>query len=281
MINRELIEASLDIVPEGARACYTGQSILGYCPDPTFSFDEINTWESETDLDIFAYSQASQASIVQAFMSAGFKPENSIEEFKANRIRFWDQSKFNLATVKLVKDDYPEINISWRKANEDCLDVIKAFDMDYLMVSMDIHSRVFADLRPKNKRVAHVNKLNPRFDPYEAEPSYWYRQFDRCPKGWSRGIDTRPVAEQYVKWIMTSLELGDKTIHSKTRMYKERAMMDAIAPLIEHGMEKELAEEIYHISAGETKTWEITRIKNKAMLNRIQAWLDAVNKEAN
>ena len=281
MINDKLIEACLDIVPEGARACYTGQSILGYCPDPTFSWDEINSWENETDLDIFAYSQASQASIVQAFMSAGFVPENSIEEFKANRIRFWDQSKFQLATVKLVKNGYPEINISWRKANEDCLDVIKVFDMDYLMCSMDIHNRVFADLRPKDKRVAHVNKLNPRFDPYEAEPSYWYRQFDRCPKGWSRGIDTRPVARQYVQWIERSLELGDKTGHSKTREYKERAMMDAIAPLIEHGMEKELAEEIYRISAGETKTWEITKIKNQAMLNRIQSWLDAVDKEAN
>ena len=279
MITRELTEAVLDIVPEGARCCYTGQSILAYCPDPTFTYDEVNSWENETDLDLFAYSQTAQASIVQAFISAGFAPENSIEEFKANKIRFWDNSKFNLQTVKLVKDGYPEVNVSWRKNEEDCLDVIKVFDMDYLMVSMDVGKRVFADLRPENKRVAHVNKLNPRFDPEDCEPGYWYRQFERCPKGWSRGIDTRPVAEQYAKWISKSLELGDRTIHSKTRQYKDKAMRDAIAPLIQQGMDQAIAEMIYHMSYGENNNLEVTRIKHETMLHRIQSWLDAVNKE--
>ena len=279
MITRELTEAVLDIVPEGARCCYTGQSILAYGPDPTFTYDEVNSWENETDLDLFAYSQTAQASIVQAFISAGFAPENSIEEFKANKIRFWDNSKFNLQTVKLVKDGYPEVNVAGRKNEEDCLDVIKVFDMDYLMVSMDVGKRVFADLRPENKRVAHVNKLNPRFDPEDCEPGYWYRQFERCPKGWSRGIDTRPVAEQYAKWISKSLELGDRTIHSKTRQYKDKAMRDAIAPLIQQGMDQAIAEMIYHMSYGENNNWEVTRIKHETMLHRIQSWLDAVNKE--
>lgn len=279
MINKELVEDVLNTVPEGARCCYTGQSILAYVDNPTFTWDEVNSWENETDLDLFAYSPQSQASIIQAFMSDGWEPENAIEKFKAERIRFWEPGKYNLQTVKLVKDGYPELNISWRKGCEDCLDVIKVFDMDYLMVSMDVNKRVFADLRPENKRVAQVNKLNPHFDPYNAEPGYWYRQFERCPKGWSRGIDTRPVARQYLEWIKKSLELGDKGAGSRTREYKDRAMMDAIAPLIEHGMEQEVAQLIYKMSYGQNSSWEATRLKHEAMANRIQNWLDAVDKE--
>lgn len=279
MINEDLVNSILDTVPDGARCCYTGQSILAYVDNPTFSWDEVNTWENETDMDLFAYSPQSQATLIQAFMSDGWKPENSIEKFKADRVRFWDPGKFNLQTVKLIKDGYPELNISWRKGSEDCLDVIKVFDMDYLMVSMDVSKRVFADLRPVNKRVAHVNKLNPHFNPYDAEPSYWYRQFERCPKGWSRGIDTRPVAQQYIEWIETSLKIGDKGAASKTREYKNRAMMDAIAPLIEHGMEQEVAELIYKLSYGQNSSWDATKLKHTVMVNRIKAWLDAVNKE--
>lgn len=53
MINEQLVNDILNTVPAGARCCYTGQSILAYVDDPTFSWDEVNTWENETDLDLF------------------------------------------------------------------------------------------------------------------------------------------------------------------------------------------------------------------------------------
>lgn len=278
MLSRKIIDSILAIVPKDAKACYTGQSILAYCPDPTFTFEEMNTWEVQTDIDIFAYNNISQASIVQSFLDAGWRPDGKIEEFKANRIRFWEPSKkYSLQTVKLkYADCFPIVNISWRKNCTDCIEVIKNFDMDYLMVSMDLKTGVFCDLRGENHHVAHVNKYNNRFDPIEAEPTYWYRQFERCPKGWNRGIDTRPVAEQYAAWIRKALEVGDKGSDSVTRQYYNRDMEKALAPIIETGMEEEQAQALYHLIRGEANTWESLRIQYEQQLKIIETWLESV-----
>ena len=277
LITKEIVDEILSIVPEGAKACYTGQSILAYCPNPTFSWEEINQWENETDIDIFAYSRTSQATIVQAFISAGFEPANPIEEFKANRIRFWEPNKkFNLQTVKLCKENYPVVNITWRMGVESAHDCILNFDMDYLMVSMDLKTRVFADLRGENHMVAHVNPFNPRFDPTDTEPSYWYRQFERVPKGYSRGIDTRPVALQYKEWIENTLALGDRSIYSKTRQYANQEMREATQMLKDTGIPDVQAEAFYHLCRGEMNTWDAQSIKHEAMLERINLWLESV-----
>jgi len=280
MIDRNTIENMLDIVPTRAKACYTGQSILAYVDDPTFTWEEVSQWENETDVDLFCYSNSAQASVVQAFISAGWTTHNDIEEFKAERIRFFEPNrKFNLQTVSLGKQGYPDVNISWQKYVEDAIDCIKRFDMDYLMVSMDMRTRVFADLRPQEKRVAHVNPYHHRFDPVDVEPSYWYRQFERCPKGYSRGIDTRPVARQYKEWIEYTLSVGDKTMNSKTRQYQDKFMEDAIAPVLQAGFTQQQAEAMYHLFRGETNTWEAQKIKHEAMLSRIDTWLKAVDQD--
>ena len=153
-------------------------------------------------------------------------------------------------------------------------------DMDYLMVSMDIKTGIFADLRPENKRIAHVNPYHHRFDPLDVEPGFWYRQFDRCPKGYSRGIDTRPVARQYKAWIEYTLEMGDRSLHSKTREYANRAMNEAIAPVIAAGFTKEQASALYHMFKGESNTWEASKIKHEVMLQRITTWLESVEDDA-
>jgi len=277
LITRQKIDDILSVVPHNARACLTGQSILAYCPDPTFSWEEINQWSNQTDVDIFVYSHTAHATLIQAFMSDGWTPEKEIDVFKAERVRFWDPNKkFNLQTVGLTKEDYPTVNITWAKHVEDSLDCIKRFDMDYLMVSMDIKTGRFADLRPENKRVAHVNSYHHRFDPLDVEPSFWYRQFERCPKGWSRGIDTRPVAEQYAKWIRYTLDQGDTALTSKTREYAEREKKEAIATLIATGMPDEQAQAVYHLFRGEQYTWEARALKHKTMLDKIEAWLESV-----
>ena len=276
-ITKEVIDLILAIVPEGAKACYTGQSILAYCPNPTFTWEEVNAWTESTDIDIFVYSQTAHAAIVQAYLSAGWQEKDDINVFKANRIRFWNPNKkFNLQTVSLVKEGYPELNISWAFGVEDSLDCIKRFDMDYLMVSMDLRTKVFADLRPENKRVANVNPYHARFDPMETEPSFWYRQFERCPKGWNRGIDTRPVAKQYKAWIEETLRIGDKGINSKSRQYRDREMQRAIAPVIATGITQEQAQALWHMFRGEDNTWESQEIKHKEMLDLINAWLASV-----
>ena len=277
-INQSIIEWILSDLPSGIHGCYTGQSILGFCPDPTFSWEEIAQWDSKTDVDIFLYNVPSLISAISGMMSEGWKPDQDIDEFKCDRIMHYDKRhKFKIQTVKLKNgDDFPRVNLTWKEGSEDQFNVIRAFDMDYLMVSYDLKNQTFLDLRGKKHRVANVNRYNPRFDPLDVEPSYWYRQFDRCPKGWSRGIDTRPVARQYRDWIKKTLEIGDRTLNSQTRHYADREMDDVIAPIIETGLSRDQAVALYHMARGERNTWEAASIRHRAALQKIEEWLKEV-----
>lgn len=276
-ISKEKVDQVLDVVPEHARCCYTGQSILAYIDDPTFLWDEVDSWQDKTDIDLFCYSTSSQAAVVQAFHSAGYSPDEGVETFKSERIRFFEPNRrFSLQTVSLKKEGMPVVNVSWQRDVEDALDCIKRFDMDYVMASMDMKTRIFADLRPKKKTVAHVNPYHQRFDPLDVEPSFWYRQFERCPKGYSRGVDTRPVALQYKKWIEHTLETGDSMLNSKTRQYAARMMEDTIAPLLAAGFTQRQAEAVYLLFDKGDRSWEAQQIKHAKMLERIDEWLAIV-----
>lgn len=277
MLNEKILNEILSIAPKGA-SCYTGQSALAACPDPTFSWEELNLWPTATDVDIFCYNIPALATTIQAYISVGWKPDAPVDKFKCDAIRFREPThKFNIQTVKLRNELDVQLNITWKKNCQSAMDVIRSYDMDYVMVAMDLKTGVWVDLRGKDHRVAHVNHLNSMFDPYDANPAYWYRQFERCPKGWSRGIDTRPVAKQYVEWIDASLVMGDCALGSKTREYKDKAMSEAIVILLDAGYSEEQAEAMYKMVKGEASTWEATRIKHQAMRDRIQAWLDEVN----
>lgn len=280
LFSREKVDSVLDIVPFEARCAYTGQSILAYCPNPTFSWDEVNAWPDETDLDIFCYSKACLASLVSLFMARGWKPINEIDQFKADRIRFWDdvkRSNFKLQTVGLTKRGMPVVNLSWHEGADDVVGVVKRFDMDYLMVGMDVRTRMFVDLRGPDHRVANVNVLNAQFDVANVNVMFWLRQFDRCPKGMARGIDTRPVARTYIQWVEETLERGDWASQSKSRQYADKKMERSIEYMMAVGFTREQAERIYHLARQEdNRTWEGTELNLQAILKKMKDWLASV-----
>lgn len=277
LFSRERIDDILSTMPDEARACYTGQSILAYCPDPTFDWAELNTWPDETDVDIFVYSRQGLAACTQAYIDAGWEPNSTIDEFKAERIRFWDPTKkFKLHTVALKKEDHPVLNLTWTEESTDVVATIKRFDMDYLMVGLDLRTRKFLDLRGPDHRIANVNHFNSKFDVEDVDTMFWLRQFDRVPKGYARGIDTRPVARQYLAWVEQTIAHGDKGIGSKSRMYAQRKMESVIAAVVEAGFSKEQAEAMYHLVRQEDHTWEAMRIQLDTIRGTITEWLSSV-----
>lgn len=280
LFSREKVDKVLDLVPFEAKACYTGQSILAYCPNPTFSWDEVNAWPDTTDLDIFCYTKACLASLVSMYMTLGWKPVTGIDQFKADRIRFFDDKSkkwFKLQTVGLTKRGMPTLNLSWYDGADDAIGVVKRFDMDYLMVGLDLRTRKFVDLRGPDHRVANVNVLNAKFDVADVDVMFWARQFDRCPKGMARGIDTRPVARTYIEWIEQTLERGDWAAESKTRLYADRKMEQSIEYMMEGDFTREQAERIYHLCRQEDhRTWESTEMNLRSMLKVIKDWLASV-----
>jgi hypothetical protein len=282
LFSRENIDTILNIVPKEARCCYTGQSILAYCPDPTFDWEEVNSWPDETDVDIFCFNKPCLSSLVQAFIDAGFRPASEIDEFKAERIRFMDPPKKymnSLQTVALCKEGLPCVNLTWHNESSNVVATIQRFDMDYLMVGMDLHTRAIVDLRGKDHRIANVNTLNVKFDMDDVDVMYWLRQFDRIPKGYSRGIDTRPVARQYINWLDEVIERGDRGVGSKTRFYAERKMETSIEVLVSKGMDPEMAQAIYHLIKGEEHTWDAMRIQFEKIKKTIEDWLKSVEND--
>lgn len=280
LFTRAKIDKILDTVPRGAQCCYTGQSILAYCPNPTFDWAEVNSWPDQTDVDFFCYNPHSLSAVTQKFIDVGWEPASSIDEFKADRIRFHEPSyKFKLQTVALSKPDMPLVNLTWFKDSVDVLTAIKRFDMDYLMVGMDMKTRVFVDLRGPDHRIAGVNRYNAKFDPEDVDAMFWLRQFDRIPKGYSRGIDTRPVARQYLEWLDAAIARGDRGLGSKTRFYADRAMEKSIATVVEAGFTSEQAEAMYHLFRREDSTWEALKIQYQVIHQTITEWLASVEND--
>lgn len=279
--SRENIDKILSVIPHKARCCYTGQSILAYCPDPTFSWEEVESWTDETDVDIFVYSRPGLAAVTQAFMSAGWEPfDQAIDGFKAERIRFFDSpKKFTLQTVALKKEGLPRVNLTWFHEAIDVVSTIKRFDMDYLMVGLDIRTGKYVDLRGKNHRVANVNVLSNKFDIEDVDVMFWLRQFDRVPKGYARGIDTRPVARTYLQWLDETIEKGDWSAGSKTRFYANRKMEQVIDGVVEAGFTREQAESLYHLVRREDQTWDALRMNLEEIRNTISEWLDSVSED--
>jgi hypothetical protein len=278
--SRDNIDTVLSMIPKEARCCYTGQSILAYVDKPTFSWDEVNAWPDETDLDIFVYNKPGLASLVQAFIDRGWEPVSTVDAFKAERIRFWDSPRrFHLQTVALNKPDLPIVNLTWYDEGIDLLSVIKRFDMDYLMCGLDVRTKAIIDLRGPDHRVANVNHLNAKFDVADVDVMYWLRQFDRCPKGYARGIDTRPVARTYIQWLDENLERGDWAAGSKTRFYADRKMDQTIEAVVSTGFTTEQAEAMYHLVRGEANTWEAMRLNLESTRKTISDWLASVEND--
>jgi len=280
LYSRASIDKILSVIPQEARCCYTGQSILAYCPQPTFDWAEVNNWPDETDVDIFCYSKACLASLIQLFMDAGWEPNSAIDTFKAERIRFWEPpKKFNLQTVALSKPDLPILNLTWYNEGIDLVSIIKRFDMDYLMVGMDVRTKQFFDMRGPDHRLANVNHLNAKFDVADVDVMYWLRQFDRVPKGYARGIDTRPVAQTYIEWLDDNLARGDWAAGSKTRFYADRKMDQSIETVINAGFTPEQAEAMYHLFRKEDNTWEAMRLNYETIRKTMSDWLASVEND--
>jgi hypothetical protein len=280
LFSRENIDKILSIIPPEARCTYTGQSILAYVDNPTFSWAEVNAWPDETDVDIFCYSRAGLSALVQCFMDCGWEPTSTIDKFKAERIRYWDPpKKFNLQTVALNKPDLPIVNLTWYNEADDLVSVVKRFDMDYLMVGMDCRTKVVVDLRGPDHRVANVNRLNVKFDINDVDVMFWVRQFDRCPKGYARGIDTRPVARTYIRWLDETIERGDWAAGSKTRFYADRKMDGVVEAVVASGFTQEQAEAMYHLIRGEDNTWEAMRLSYEKQRNTMADWLASVEND--
>ena len=198
------------------RGCITGSCFLpGFDPD---------AWGSTPDVDVFVYSEAD---LVRACTYAEFvwkmKPgtgsdrSEKQERWKLGRLfKNGLNKKLGITTYKFCSNGVI-LNFTYKMTKEqgkwvpiiDAPGVLRSFDMSIVLQAYDIESRIMYDLRPDNVPVttAIPNPMRDH-DCVMWTVSKWVRQFDRVVKYYSRGFDTRPVAEFYLKMIDECIDAG-------------------------------------------------------------------------
>lgn len=186
--------------------CITGSCLTGV---------DMDDWLEEPDVDVFAYSETAMMYAVTYLMCMGFNPLDELEEWKIRQfVQMGHRNDdFNLTTVKLLDPDTKLVtNISFKKNQRCCMDVLKNFDLTIICKGYDIWSKqTFDCTRFGSLGDPSVAELNPmrRVTYSKWNTSRWIRQFDRVAKYWQRGFDTRPAARQYVEMIDEVLKNGN------------------------------------------------------------------------
>lgn len=213
-----------ELMLSGLDACITGSSIAVI----ESNFADVEDWSSVPDVDVFCYSEATQAAMIQYVKyqmrgkpGKGDEVTRKQEEWKVERILRGKQSKDSpISSVTLTTRDNVKVNVTLKKNCTSLARVIESFDMSIVMVGIDIKTGVMLDLRG-DPRVATPNKLR-QFDTSLWNVAHWTRQFDRVLKYYSRGFDTRPMARFYLDAIDECLAQGKMFTSEKyLKMYDE------------------------------------------------------------
>lgn len=215
--NKEKIKVAIEVVKGiPINGCITGSCLLpGFDPD---------SWGSTPDIDVFVYSEADLvAAVTFAEHSLKMKPgtgsdkSEKQERWKLDRLfRSGINKKLGITTYKFNCMGVI-LNFTYKLSKEqgrwvpitDAPGVLRSFDMSIVLQAYDIKSRIMYDLRPDNVPVttAIPNPMREH-DCVMWTVSKWVRQFDRVVKYYSRGFDTRPMAEFYLKMIDECIDAG-------------------------------------------------------------------------
>lgn len=213
----EKIDTAIMVVKDmPIRGCITGSCFLpGFDPD---------AWGSTPDVDVFVYSEAD---LVRAITFAehalkmkpgtGSERSEKQERWKIGRLfKSGLNYKLGITTYKFYSDGVV-LNFTYKMTKEhgrwvpitDAPGVLRSFDMSIVLQAYDIESHIMYDLRPDNVPVttAIPNPMRDH-DCVMWTVSKWVRQFDRVVKYYSRGFDTRPMAEFYLKMIDECIDAG-------------------------------------------------------------------------
>lgn len=189
--------------------CITGSCML----DADF-----DTWDSEPDIDIFVYSETAMIHAMITLEHLGFVPggkdkKPAGETLKRNwLIESGIQRNVSLSTIMYEKDGV-YLNVTYKKNCTSVIDVISGFDMSIIMIGYDIPTHYLLDLRCQDNNdpmIATPNKLKRQMYNHPSRFTVWraLHQWDRVPKYYGRGYDTRPMAKFYLDIIDEVLEAG-------------------------------------------------------------------------
>lgn len=203
-----------DLLAMQLDGCIAGSCLLG---------DDFSTWESEPDVDFFAYSEISWVYAVTSVLAQPrYIPGTKKDAWKLDRIsqgRSNARGKFITQTIYL-KDTETDIyiNISYKPGASNVLDVLSRFDMVSIMIGICCRTQVKVDLRgafmqPKTPTpIDHAGDANPIRLWYMAEgwdEETWSRELSRIKKYSDRGYNMENMAISMIKVAAKVLDKGE------------------------------------------------------------------------
>lgn len=190
---KEHIENAIKLLKDqDIQGCVTGSCLLDY-------------FEGQ-DIDIFMYNKSSFTKLL-FFMHYNpmFTILDPLEQHKFDDFINSDKSsleQLGLITIKFKYNLLIDINIIYKKHQNNCFDVVSNFDLDIITTAYDIQTQKTISLRESVGMVGTWNKWNTAF--YKAD--FWgtkrlLRQFERVVKYTQRGYDLTSVTDKYIEIV--------------------------------------------------------------------------------
>lgn len=223
---QEQINAAIELLKkQDIQGCITGSCLLDYFPGQ--------------DIDVFVYSETDLNKIL-FYMKYNplFQILDPLEKYKFDEYINKGKSslyKIGLITIKFKYNLSVDVNIVFRKTNNNIFDVISNFDISLICKGYDIKTGKTLDLSDyNNDKVGTWNCWNKSFyNPDMWDCKRFMRQFERVIKYEQRGYNLESVTDKYIELVDQMLELEDiyKTekgheFYTKTR--KEFELISAI-----------------------------------------------------
>lgn len=172
--------------------CITGSCLLDY-------------FEGQ-DIDVFTYTKSSFTKLLY-FMHYNpmFQLLDPLEKHKFDEYINKDKSsldRIGLITIKFKYNLCVDVNIIFKKFQNNCFDIISNFDLDIIATGFDIKTQKTLSLRESKGMVGTWNKWNNTF----YNPDFWdvkriLRQFERVVKYTNRGYDLTEVTDKYIELV--------------------------------------------------------------------------------
>ena len=175
-------------------ACITGSCMLGFNPE----------WNQ--DIDVFCYDKPSFNKLLfYMFYNGLFIIDDPLEQHKFNEYINNDKSSLDsigLITIKFKYNLLIDVNIIYKKFQNNIFDVLSNFDLDLITTGYDIKTGKQFSLRESTGLEGTWNRWNKSF--YKTD--IWstkrlLRQFERVVKYTNRGYNLDSVTDKYISIV--------------------------------------------------------------------------------
>lgn len=193
MQEKEHLDNAINLIKaQDINGCITGSCLLDYFPGQ--------------DIDVFVYDLSSFNKLLfYMHYNPLFTILDPLEQYKFTEYINNNKSSLDsigLITIKFKYNLLIDINVIFRKHNNNCFDVISNFDLDIIAKAYDITTKQTIDLRQSTGMTGTWNIWNKSF--YRAD--YWgvkriLRQFERVVKYTQRGYDLDTVTDKYISLV--------------------------------------------------------------------------------